>query len=168
MVEFSDMVSMLKEKFPSIEMSEFQTEFGPPSLQLPCETIDTVCAFLKDDERLHFDSLMNMTGVDYPPDFIAVIYHLHSMTHRHKLTLRIMTPRENGQVPSVVSLWGLANWFEREIFDLLGIKFAGHPDLRRLLLPQDWVGHPLRKDYQEQPEYNGMPTTRTKTIGQAR
>lgn len=168
MATIEEILGILKEEFSSVEMTLHNEDAGDHYIQLPYETIDKICSFLRDDERLQFNSLMNMTGVDFPPDFIGVVYHLHSLPLRHRVTLRIMAAREGGSVPSVSKIWALADWFEREIFDLLGLDFAGHSDLRRLLLPKDWIGHPLRKDYQEQPEYNGIPTVRNKKTGSAR
>lgn len=88
-----------------------------------------------------------------PPYQVAAIYHLYSMKHRHRLTLRVVMERDGARVPSVAHLWPAANWHEREAYDLVGIVFDGHPDLRRILLPDDWVGHPLRKDYVVQETY---------------
>ena len=95
---------------------------------------------------------------------MELIYHLSSTVHRHRLVLKVCLPRwlddQPGQlpeVPSVSGIWSTAEWHEREVFDLLGVRFQGHPDLRRILCPEDWVGHPLRKDYQMPAEYHGIP-----------
>jgi NADH-quinone oxidoreductase subunit C len=95
---------------------------------------------------------------------VEVVYHFFSYVHRHDLTVKIDLPRDKPVVPSVAALWPSANWQEREQFDLLGVEFTGHPDLRRILLPEDWVGHPLRKDWTEPAEYRGMSTTRPNTL----
>ena len=89
-----------------------------------------------------------------------VVYHLFSYTHRHALVLKVGVPRDNARLATVSTVWRAALWQEREIFDLLGVDFEGHPDLRRILLPEDWVGHPLRKDYVEPTEYHGISTKR--------
>ena len=89
-----------------------------------------------------------------------MVYHLYSYPLRHEAVLKVSVPRDRPRLPSAADLWHNANWLEREQYDLLGVVFDGHPDLRRLLLPDDWVGHPMRKDYQEAAEYRGMPTTR--------
>ncbi|MET0851143.1 MAG: NADH-quinone oxidoreductase subunit C [Candidatus Rokuibacteriota bacterium] len=111
-------------------------------------------AFCRDDAALRFDVLMDLTAVDYlqfpgredGPRF-DVVYHLYSMTHNHRVRLKVPVEQDDPQVPTVSDLWPIANWLEREVWDMFGIRFAGHPDLRRLLLYEEFVGHPLRKDY---------------------
>jgi len=121
----------------------------------------TVMGVLRDDPELRFDFLQNLTAVDWAKrEVIQVVYHLFSYAHRHEICVRVDLPRGAPHVSSVVSLWPTANWHEREQFDLLGVVFEGHPDLRRLLMPDDWVGHPMRKDFQEPKTYRGMPTSR--------
>ena len=134
-----------------------------------------VARILRDDPPLRFDYLHCITGVDYvQPDakkaksfpwevHFELLYHLSSMAHRHRLVLRIKLPRWQGgvegqlpEVPTVSHLWRTADWHEREVFDLSGVRFAGHPDLRRILCPEDWQGHPLRKDYKTAEEYHGF------------
>lgn len=120
-----------------------------------------VMRVLRDEPGLRFDFLQNLTAVDWPrQDQMQVVYHLHSYPHRHELVVKVEAPRARPRVPSVAALWPNAEWLEREQYDLLGVVFDGHPDLRRLLMPDDWVGHPMRKDYREPAEYRGMPTTR--------
>lgn len=111
----------------------------------------------------YFDSLSCITGVDNDPkeNTMEVIYHLYSIPFNLHLTLKVVVPRnaENDalpEVPSLCAIWKTAEWHEREAFDLLGIRFTNHPDLRRILLPADWEGHPLRKDYEEQSYYHGI------------
>ncbi|MFA6542090.1 MAG: NADH-quinone oxidoreductase subunit C, partial [Bacteroidota bacterium] len=87
---------------------------------------------------------------------LGVTYHLYSMVHRHKFVLKVEVPTDAPNIPSVESVWKTANWHEREAFDMYGIQFSGHPDLRRILLPDDWEGYPLRKDYEVPEFYNGM------------
>lgn len=168
MLNLEQIVSLLQHFAPAAKITLTKPPAGEAYLSIPAENIAAIATYLKDTPELAFDSLMNLSGVDYPPDSVAVVYHLFSYTHRHRLTLEVRVSREGGIVPSISSVWKLANWMEREVFDLLGISFANHPDLRRLLLPQDWVGHPLRKDYKEQPEYQGIPTERKTKIGSAR
>jgi NADH-quinone oxidoreductase subunit C len=102
---------------------------------------------LKEHEELAFDYLQNLAGVDYE-EHMEVVFHLFSMRHRHAVGVRVKTERADPEVPSVTCVWAGADWNEREVYDLLGIRFTGHPDLRRILMPDDWVGHPLRKDYE--------------------
>lgn len=130
-------------------------------IEIDADRIDEVAALLVRDPDTRFECLSNLTGVDYPArGHIQVVYHLYSYTHRHELTLKVNADRESPCVKTVANVWAAANWLEREAFDLLGIDFAGHPDLRRILLPEDWVGNPLRKDYVEAPEYHGISTVR--------
>lgn len=127
---------------------------------------------LRDEPDLRFDFLQNLTAVDWPETGkaggaaprIELVYHLYSYPHRHEIVVKVDLPRISPRAPSAVRLWPVANWLEREQFDLLGVIFDGHPDLRRLLLPDDWVGHPMRKDYREAAGYRGMPTTRPSPI----
>jgi NADH-quinone oxidoreductase subunit C len=126
-----------------------------PTIKVSPNHILEVAKLLRDDDDMQFDYLSCLSGVDLKGK-LAVVYQLFSMVKRHKITIRVEVPTENPSVPSVESIWRTANWHEREAFDLFGITFAGHPDLRRILLPYDWDGHPLRKDYQVPEFYNGM------------
>jgi NADH-quinone oxidoreductase subunit C len=121
--------------------------------------------FVRDEPDLRFDFLQNLTAIDWiKQDQMQSVYHLYSYPHRHELCVKVDLPREAPRVPSVAGVWRNADWLEREQFDLLGIVYEGHPDLRRLLMPDDWIGHPMRKDYREAAEYRGMATTRTSPI----
>lgn len=132
-----------------------------PFAVIEASAIRDVCRWLRDDEELRFDCLSNESGVDYKDDgHVEVVYHLYSYPHRHAAVLKVRTPRDAAVVPSVESVWRAANWMEREIYDLLGVDFTDHSDLRRLLMPEDWVGHPLRKDFVEPEEYHGINTRR--------
>ena len=123
--------------------------------------IRDVAAFAKSDAALRFDCLSNLSGVDYPKQgHIQVVYHLLSYALRHTFVLKVNAHRDDPVVASLVPVWSTADWQEREVFDLLGVTFEGHPDLRRILMPEDWPGHPLRKDFVEPQEYHGIPTSR--------
>jgi NADH-quinone oxidoreductase subunit C len=122
-----------------------------------------VCEYFKGDAETAFDCLSNESGVDYK-DRIEVVYHLFSYQHRHQIVLKVKLPREDPQVPTLENVWKSANWMEREIYDLLGVNFTGHSDMRRLLMPEDWIGHPLRKDFVEPQEYHGISTVRESPI----
>jgi NADH-quinone oxidoreductase subunit C len=113
------------------------------------ERLLDVCKFLKEDPELAFDFLSFVCGVDYYPSQprFEVVYQLYSTKHHHRFRVKTKVPEDDPKVPSVVTIWPTADWHERETYDLFGIEFQGHPDLRRILLPADWVGHPLRKDY---------------------
>lgn len=133
------------------------------SITIPNESLLEVCQFLHVQPKLYFDFLACITAVDNGPavNTIEVIYHLTSIPYEHNFVLKVEVPRnqEGEPLPKVYSLtpiWKTADWHEREAFDLVGINFVGHPDLRRILLPADWEGHPLRKDYQEQEIYHGI------------
>ena len=123
--------------------------------------IAEVCRFAKTDPELAFDCLSNLSGVDYPKrGVIEVVYNLYSYPHRHLFALKVEASRDDAAVPTVSGVWSHADWQEREVFDLLGVRFDGHPDLRRILMPEDWPGHPLRKDFVEPEEYHGISTSR--------
>lgn len=125
------------------------------------ECLVAVMAVLRDHADLQFDFLQNLTAVDWlKRDVMEIVYHLFSYGRRHEACVKVEVPRARPRVPSVAALWPTANWLEREQFDLLGVVFEGHPDLRRLLMPDDWVGHPMRKDFREPKWYRGMPTSR--------
>jgi NADH-quinone oxidoreductase subunit C len=119
---------------------------------LPCVVIRPshwlqVAQLLRDEEELKLDYLRNIAGVDHETH-MEVVYHFMSFKTRDEYCFKVRTDRDQPSVPSVTSIWNTANWNEREIYDLFGIDFPGHPDLRRIMLPDDWVGHPLRKDYE--------------------
>ncbi len=120
--------------------------------------IAELCQFLHSDPQCYFDFMACITGLDNGPEVntMEVIYNLNSIPYEHAITLKVVLPREKPEVPTLSHIWGTANWHEREAYDLLGILFTGHPDLRRILLPVDWEGHPLQKDYKEQEHYHGI------------
>lgn len=157
-----------------------------PWTEVAVGSIAEACLFLRDDPRLEFDQLMCLSGLDWDgydengkgksvailgytddgnPETtdrtaegdLGVAYHLFSHSQRHKFTLRVRMPRAANTVPTVSHVWPTAAWHEREAWDLVGIRFAGHPDLRRMLLEEDWVGHPLRKDYVMPDVWSGVP-----------
>ena len=134
----------------------------PNSLQIEHSKIMDVCQELWLNKLCYFDSLSSITGIDNGPEVntMEVVYNLYSIPMEHHLMLKVVVSRNKPEVPSVTDIWKTANWHERETFDLLGIVFTNHPDLRRLLMPADWEGHPLRKDYTEPERYRGMKTKR--------
>jgi NADH-quinone oxidoreductase subunit C len=148
--------------------ARFGDAVGPlsePKIDATCvvkrEAIVDVCRFLKTEPGLELDFLEDETAVDWPKkNVIEIVYHLLSYTHRHAIVLKVETDRAAPSVPTVEGVWKTANWFEREIYDLFGVDFPGHPDLRRLMLPDDWIGHPLRKDYQEAGGWHGISNVR--------
>lgn len=140
----------------------FRPEAPQPDLLVTPERLRALCLALRDDPELHFESLQQVAGTDYPKEnTLRSTITLCSYTHGGRLlTLHTELPREAPRVPTVSDIWPAADWHERESWDLLGIVYEGHPDLRRIMLPDDWVGHPLRKDFVEQPAYDGIPTRR--------
>jgi NADH-quinone oxidoreductase subunit C len=140
-------------------ITAFQADALQPWTVVAADAIAEVAAFAKADPDLAFDNLMCLSAADYPKDTpprMELVYHLFSYRHRHLHVLKVMLPRDAALVPSVEGVWGVANWHEREAFDMFGIGFTGHSDLRRILLPDDWEGHPLRKDWVDPEFYNGM------------
>ncbi len=127
------------------------------------QAIAAVAAAAKQDPDLDFKSLMCLSGVDAKEN-IQVVYHLHSLTHRHKIVLKVSVPKSDPMTQSVIGVWRAADWFERECYDLFGVRFEGHPDLRRILLPNDWEGHPLRKEYVFPTQYGGVDNTRDYSV----
>lgn len=138
----------LQEAFPEAveEVMSFRDETWAV---VRVEALLEVCRFLKEDPELAYDFLSFVCAVDYMPrePRFEVVYQLYSTKFHHRFRIKTRVGGQDPRVPSVTSIWPTADWHERETFDLMGIGFDGHPDLRRILLPQDWVGHPLRKDY---------------------
>lgn len=157
-----DIVERLKSKFNTDAILVVNEKTAQPIIQIPANLLLDICQFLHEDELLYFDFMACLTGIDNGPEkgSMEVIYHLTSIPYQRNLTLKVILPRQiEGQPPSISSLssiWKTADWHEREAFDLIGIRFENHPDLRRILLPKDWEGHPLRKDYEEQDSYHGI------------
>jgi len=156
----ADIVRRLRDRFGD-RIGDFDEAAKDPSVIVAPAAVSEVCRHLKDDPALAFDALGNLSGVDFPKEaVIRVVYHLYSYRHRHSVVLKVNANRDAPVVRSVTDVWRAANWLEREVFDLLGVHFEGHPDLRRLLMPEDWPGHPLRKDFVEPEEYHGIRTSR--------
>ncbi len=153
-MEGAEIYNLVKERFPGPVLG-FAAELDP-CIEVEPAGIREVAAFVKGEPELAFDSLMCLSGVDYGERF-GVVYHLFSTAHRHKIALKVLVGKEDPRLPSLESVWRAAAWFEREAFDLYGLIFTGHSDLRRILLPDDWPGHPLRKDYVYPESYHGVP-----------
>ena len=113
-------------------------------------------------KNLNFDYLMCISSIDLENDQLALAYNLHSTESKKSIEFNLVFPKD-AQIPSVESLWKTADWHEREAYDMMGIKFANHPDMKRILLPQDWEGHPLRKNYEVADYYHGMYIPKDKT-----
>jgi NADH-quinone oxidoreductase subunit C len=146
-------------------VKDFKGEVAEPYLHVDPEAVVEVCRYLRDDLDLQFEVLSDLTALDWPKEEkIQVVYHLYSYGQRHQIVLKADLPREAPKIATVENVWKAANWFEREVFDLFGVVFEGHSDLRRIMLPEDWLGHPLRKDYVEQEEYDGVSTHRAPLV----
>ena len=146
---------LLQSRFGDDILELQEQGISPPFAVVSPGKLTEIARFLRDEPGLSFDSLMCLSGVDYKERF-AVAYHLHSLKEGHRLGLKVFLPRENPSVPSVDAVWPAANFMERETYDLFGIVFEGSIDLRRILLPEDWEGHPLRKDYKYPEFYHGI------------
>lgn len=174
MSEGSAFLDRLKQEFGAA-IAGANLEAIDPWIEISPEGLADVCRYLRDEPDLRFNLLNCITAVDYletdpkkaaKADFqphVEVVYHLWSIPHKRSLVLKVMLPRwkddERGrlpEVPSVAGVWSTADWHEREVYDLSGVRFVGHPNLRRILCPEDWVGHPLRKDYEMPLEYHGI------------
>lgn len=151
-----EIYQQLHERFGA-QILECNSEAIDPYIRLAAPAMHAVAAYVQQEPDLQFDSLMCLSGVDYgPKKHLEVVYNLFSTVKRHKITLKIEVPRQHGTVPTVCDLWHTAEWHEREAYDLYGMRFEQHPDLRRILLPDDWEGYPLLKDYQVQEFYHGI------------
>lgn len=171
----ADIAAALVSKFGPAVTPGRPDALDPFAVVDPARLVE-VCTFLRDDPALRFEVLNDLCGVDYlEPDakkapkagfepHVEVVYHLSSFTFPgRRFALKVVLPRWKGdvpgelpEVPSVAAVWPAANWHEREAYDLVGVRFVGHPDLTRILLNDDWTGHPLRKDYEFPLEYHGI------------
>ncbi len=152
----AEIIKTVTDQFPD-EIIESKSEgVLQPFIKVKPERFLEIAHCLRDNENLQFEYLMCLSGMDYGKGILGVVYNLASILHKHKITIKIDVKSESPDIPSVESVWKTADWHEREAYDMFGIVFSGHPDLRRILCPDDWDGHPLRKDYQVQEFYHGM------------
>lgn len=151
-------IAAVQERFPGIDFRPGPLVTGPTvtvrqiCVRIPADRIVEVMTFLRDDERTRFEQLCDLTCVDYlqfpgAEDRYGVTYSLLSLTHNHRLWVKCFVNDPDPQVPSVTAVWPGADWMEREVFDMFGVRFTGHPDLRRILTWDGFKAHPLRKDY---------------------
>lgn len=150
-----ELQSLIREIVPAAEAIPNST---PAGMIIPADKLVSLCVELHRNPTAYFDMLTCVTGVDNGAEAgtMEIIYHLYSVPFNHSLALKVIAPRSNPEVESVVPVWKSANWLEREVYDMFGIVFKNHPDLRRILLPSDWNGYPLRKDYQHEEYYHGV------------
>jgi len=151
--------SLLETTFPGKIIAAFPDD-KHPRVHIDGTNLREVAEFLLRDPRLKMDWLQNLSGVDYvADDKMCVVYDLWSFDLRHIFAIKAYCPRVDPHIPSVADLWPAADWHEREAYDMFGIVFDGHPDLRRILCADDWEGFPLRKDYIFPREYHGIPAS---------
>ncbi len=162
-MDFNEIKDLLINEFGQDVIISVENTGLQPALIIDSELIVAVCEELRDNTNTWFDFLSCLSGVDHGPEKnkFEIVYHLASIPHKQQLVLKTVKEHDRniGTLPifhSVSGVWRTAEWHEREAFDLLGIHFEGHPDLRRILLPDDWEGYPLRKDYQAAEEYKGI------------
>ena len=141
-------ISALQERFPHgvLGKAEFR---GDITLQIDSASLVAVCRYLRDEPALGYNVLVDIGAVDYSPQEprFALFYIVYALVQNTRLRLKVLLPGAGPVAPSISGIWPSANWPEREAFDMMGIGFEGHPDLRRILMPADWEGHPHRKDY---------------------
>lgn len=141
-------LTVIKESKPKAIVSAANIK-GDVYIQIKKEDLLEFAQFLKTDPRLEFDMLSDLFGADYPkrPERIEVIYNFYSIKNNFRVFIKVNSKADETEYPSLTSLYNSANWFEREVYDMFGLKFKNHPDLKRILNPDDWDGHPLLKDY---------------------
>jgi NADH-quinone oxidoreductase subunit C len=163
----SEMAAALVQRFGAGAVTGQELAGIHPWLGVPAQMWPEVARFLHDEAALRLDMLRSITGLDYPDKKqLCAAYDLMSFDHLHEICVKVFVPRDQPVIPSIVEIWHAADWHERETYDLLGIVFTGHPDSvtdeggthpRRILLPDDWEGFPLRKDYAFPRQYQGIP-----------
>jgi NADH-quinone oxidoreductase subunit C len=149
------------EKIPAETLGELAADAAQPGVKVAADKLIEVLTVLRDDPALDFDCLDCLTAIDLLDDGqIEVVYHLWSYTHQHLFVVKSRIDRDQPEIPSVAALWPAADWYEREQYDMFGVRFAGHPNLTRLFLPDEWEGHPMRLDWKEAETCLGIPTSR--------
>ncbi|MCU0438041.1 MAG: NADH-quinone oxidoreductase subunit C [Raineya sp.] len=160
-MDFSAIKNLIIQAFGEEVIVGESSSVQQPQLFILPQSLIKICSFLYENEQTYFDFLSCITGLDAGNNSLEVIYHLYSIPYNHSIILKVVLdkPKDQNilpQIDTVSHIWAAANWHEREAFDLVGIEFVGHPDLRRILLPHDWQGHPLRKDYQTPETYHNI------------
>jgi NADH-quinone oxidoreductase subunit C len=157
MVSFEETLAIVKEGCAHGEAVVDET-MVPKGVKIHPSDLEKICVSLHQHPSAFFDMLSCITVIDNGPEAgsFDVVYNLYSIPFNQHLALKTTLPRDKTEIDSVQHIWKTANWHEREAFDMFGVTFKGHPDLRRILLPADWEGHPLRKDYKQQQYYRGV------------
>jgi len=162
-------VKKIKERFTEdiLDTYCFANRLDEITIKVKKEKIKDICRFVKEEPELDFTYLADLTGVDYPDreERFDLVYHLYSVNKNLRLRLRLSL-KEGEAVESVTSIWKGADWYEREAYDMLGIKFDGHPNLKRILMPDDWEGHPYRKDYPLEDQKTPKERLKAKPVGE--
>lgn len=153
----NEILSALQSRFPGIPFELQQGQAGDPWILIPADQIIPTLDYLKSTHGFIYLSCLG--GIDYTTN-LGVVYVIRSFEKKSEVALKVQLPYDQPEIASAHALYGNANFFECEAWDLLGIRFTGHPNLTRIMMPEDWVGHPLRKDYVEASDYHGIPTTR--------
>tara|TARA_A100001015_G_scaffold241203_1_gene275217 strand:- start:16 stop:879 length:864 start_codon:yes stop_codon:yes gene_type:complete len=143
---------LIQQKFPDSLSDDLNEQF----IGLKREKWIEIAEYIKSNSNIYIDSLQCITGIDLGDNILQSRYNFHSMRHGTLIEIRISVTRDSPNIPSIEKIWRIGDWFERETYDMYGIIFDGHRDLRRMLLPEDWEGYPLRKDYKEQETYHGI------------
>lgn len=141
--------SILRSDFSSA-IEEVKEALGEVTVVAKRDSLIELLTFLRDDPRFRFNFLSDLSGVDlgeFASPRFSVAYHLYSLEHNHRLRVKVYLEEDDAVLPTVCPVWSTANWHEREVYDMFGVVFDGHPDLRRILMPSDYEGHPLRKDF---------------------
>lgn len=163
-MDAKEIYGAIEKQFPG-KVRDFKGDVLEPYFLADREAIVEICRFLRDGAGLQFEVLSDLTALDWPKEEkLQIVYHLFSYSQCHQAVIKVDLPRDNPNISTVEEIWKVANWFEREVYDLFGVVFDGHSDLRRIMLPEDWTGYPLRKDYVEQEEYDGISTQRAPLV----
>ena len=150
-----EIFDMLSSYFGNVNIEFHEATAGDSYISTAPADFLNICRYLRHEPKTDFDYLRLISAVDFGAHFSS-IYHLYSYQHGHSVTLRVDLDKQNPSVPSVTDIWQSANWHERECYDMMGILYDGHPGLTRILLPHDWDGFPLRKDYKQPESYHGI------------
>jgi len=150
----SELLDIIEEEFGAFILESSDEGFDPYIVVEP-DSLRDISFFLRDDERMKFDFLRTSLGID-KIDMMESVFVLYSYDLKHQIIVKVELDHKKPEVDTVSDIWKAANWYERESYDLLGIVYKDHPDLRRLMMPSDWVGHPLRKDYKQPKKYHDI------------
>ncbi len=151
----NEIYERLKEEFGDSIIELVEDEKSDSFIIVKPDDIVDIALFLRDEEDFLFDYPVILSGMDLKKQ-LGVVYHLYSLKYKHRIVLKVILDKDKPEVETVENVWKSMNWHEREAYDMFGIIFKGHPDLRRILSPYDWEGYPLRKDYKEPEKYHGM------------